>query len=73
MKKNIEKSDAPTSSATASALATLRLRKICSGITGCLTTRSSTITNATSITTASAIRPIVWNEPQPALSASTSA
>ena len=50
----------------------VRRRKIENGISGCLV-RDSIAMKVASSTTASAIRPSVWVEPQPADSASTRA
>ena len=72
MKKNIENSDAPTSSPTTFAPVSVRRRKIRNGTSGAAE-RSSITTKAASSAADSASKPIVWVEPQPASVASTSA
>src|SRR5436190_6494393 len=72
MKKNIEKSDAPTSNPTTFAPVSVRSRKIPNGTSGSLE-RSSIATKAAKSTADTASNPIVWVEPQPALVASTNA
>ena len=66
MKKNIENSDAPTSSPTMFAPVSVRSRKIRKGTSGAFE-RSSITTNAPISAAETASRPIVWAEPQPAL------
>ena len=72
MKKNIENSDIPISSPATFAPRRVRSRKMLNGMSG-LGVRDSITMNATSSAAASASSPIVWVEPQPACSASTSA
>jgi hypothetical protein len=72
MKKNMENSDMPTSSPTMFAPRRVRRRKIENGISG-WAVRDSIAMKVASSTTASASRPRVWVDPQPADSASTSA
>src|SRR5919109_728908 len=72
MKKNIEKSDAPTRRPTTFAPVNVRRRKIRNGMSGAVD-RSSIATKAASSAADSASSPIVWVEPQPASVASTSA
>ena len=72
MKKNIENSEAPTRRPTTLAPVRVLIRKIENGTSG-FGERSSIATKEASSSSESAIRPIVWNEPQPALLASTSA
>ena len=66
------KSDIATRTATMLAPVSVRLRKIENEISGWLE-RSSMATNAAISPRATAIRPSVWDEPQPTLTASTSA
>ena len=72
MKKNIENSDIPISSPTMLAPRRVRSRKIENGISGSRW-RISIATNAISNTTAAGQRRIVTVEPQPSLTASTTA
>ena len=72
MKKNIEKSEAPTRRPTTLAPVTVRTRKIEKGTSGARE-RSSIATKAASRISAATIVPIVWTEPQPAVSASSRA
>ena len=72
MKKNIENSDMPISSPTMFAPRSVRRRKIENGISG-WRWRSSMTRNATSRTAAPARRSSVVVDPQPALTASTTA
>jgi hypothetical protein len=72
MKKNIENSDMPISSATVSAPRKVRRRKIENGISGARW-RSSIARNTASSSAAPAILATVAVEPQPTLTASTSA
>jgi hypothetical protein len=72
MKKNIENSDIPISSPTMFAPRSVRRRKIVNGISGSRA-RISISTNAISNTTAPASRRIVVVDPQPTLTASTTA
>ena len=71
MKKNIENSDMPISSATTFDPRSVCRRKIENGTSGSRLRRSIT-TNAASSATATAPSPIVRADPQPAWLASTS-
>ena len=72
MKKNIENSDAPSSSPTTLAPVSVRSLKMRKGTSGA-EERSSIATKAASSAAESPIRPSVWKLPQPASVASTSA
>ena len=72
MKKNIENSDAPISRPLTLAPVTVRTLKIRNGTSGC-SARDSITAKAPSRAADRASRPTVWNEPQPAVWASTSA
>ena len=72
MKKNIENRDMPISSPTMFAPRSVRSRKIVNGISGSRW-RSSIMTNAISSTAAPARRSSVAVDPQPELTASTTA
>ncbi len=72
MKKNIENSDMPMSSPTTLDARSVRSRKIQNGSSG-WRARDSMTMKAASSAADTASRPIVCVEPQPALSASTSA
>ncbi len=72
MKKNIENSEAPSSNPTTLAPVRVLSLKIRNGTSG-FAERSSIATKAASSPAASASRPTVWVEPQPASLASTSA
>jgi hypothetical protein len=72
MKKNIENSEAPSSTPTTLAPVRVRSRKIVNGTSG-FADRSSIATKAAISAADSASRPIVWVDPQPASLASTSA
>ena len=72
MKKNIENSDMPINSPTMLALRRVRFRKIENGTSGSRW-RRSIATNAISSTTAAARQAIVRVDPQPTLTASTTA
>ena len=71
-KKNIENSAMATSSPTTLAPVSVRLRKIPNDTSG-LGERSSIAMNAPIRASATRISEIVWVEPQPALTVSTSA
>ena len=72
MKKNIENSDAPSNSPTMLAPVRVRSLKMRKGTSGACE-RSSIATKAASSAIERPISPSVWNEPQPAWVASTSA
>ena len=72
MKKNIANRAQTNASIVSVRRESGRFRKIRNGTSGCFE-RSSVTTKALSRATASASSPIVWVDPQPALSASTSA
>ena len=72
MKKNIENSDMPISSPTMLAPRKVRFRKIENGINGSVARRSIT-TKAISSSTAAARQAMIRLDPQPTLTASTTA
>src|SRR5438067_13174449 len=72
MKKNIENSDAPTSRPDTFAPVSVRERKMRKGTSGDAA-RDSMKAKTASNPAATASRPTVWKEPQPAFCASTSA
>jgi hypothetical protein len=72
MKKNIEKSEAPTRMPTTLAPVIVRMRKIEKGTSGARERRSMTTKAVSSSAEATSV-PIVWAEAQPALSASSRA
>ena len=72
MKKNIEKSAAPTSRPTTLAPVSVRIRKMRNGTSGAFE-RSSIAVKIANRAAETPSSPIVWVEPQPASAASTSA